>query len=101
MEAGESYPGSHPTEVHGNPKPHLVEPGEDADPERIKRRLQEILDCHETLKIWPLETSPLAKLIVEQIRGAIDSGDVMQMLTAAKVADEAAPLFNRDGEIPF
>ncbi len=86
-------------------KPYLIEPREDDDPERIKRRLQGFLDFLDNLGhgapgTSPLETSPLAKVIAGKIREAIDSGDVEQMVTAAKMADEARPALDRDSERP-
>ncbi len=63
------------------------------DPVRLKKELQDALDSldnhgHGAPKTSPIWTSPLAKLVAEQITAALDSEDVDTMKQAIRLHEE-------------
>ena len=74
------------------------------DPARLKKELQDALDSldnhgHGAPNTSPIWTSPLAKLVAEQIKAALDSEDVKTMQQTKRLIEECPD--NYDSEIPF
>ena len=77
------------------------------DPAQLEKNLQDALDSlnnhgHGTPETTPTRTSPLARLVAEQITAALDSEDVETMQQARRLHGECqAQLVTLDDEIPF
>ena len=74
------------------------------DPARLKKELQNALDSldnhgHGAPETTPIRTSPLAKLVAEQITAALDSEDVDTMKQAIRLHEECPDKLTSD--IPF
>ena len=83
----------------GEPPPHIVDGLEQrrGDPERLKRKLKE---AHKSLH--DNGCGPLAELVAEQVKAALDSGKVETMIKAKALVDETrSRVPNLDDEIPF